>query len=64
MNTAPHLTEETSKVKKQKTKKDILAGSIKLTVIPFAVPETKGNFEVIRIAMCEEENLLKRNLVI
>ncbi|MBQ2559844.1 MAG: hypothetical protein II565_04580, partial [Fibrobacter sp.] len=33
--------------------KDILAGSIKLTVIPFTVPETKGNFEVIRTAMRE-----------
>ena len=38
--------------------------SIKLTIMPFTVPETKGSFEEFRAAMREEENFLKKNLVI
>ena len=32
--------------------------------MPFTVPETKGSFEEFRAAMREEENFLKKNLVI
>lgn len=38
--------------------------SIKLTIMPFTVPEIKGSFEKFRAAMREEENNLKRNLIV
>jgi 5-methylcytosine-specific restriction endonuclease McrBC regulatory subunit McrC len=38
--------------------------SIKLTIMPFTVPEIKGSFEKFRAAMREEEKILKGNLII
>ncbi len=38
--------------------------SIKLTIMPFTVPETNGSFEEFRAAMREEEKNLKEKLII